>query len=259
MSNQNLAPLGRMFLAQCRSDLTVHWRTPAFTVSSLVLPIVFFTFFGLTFVDRTSAQGYDIGAFILASFACYGVGAVLVYGFGIGVAIERGMKVDLLIRASPNPGAIFLGAKVAVAMFFALTATVLLIGYGVIIGGIHEPMTVWLSLTARLLIGSVPLMGLGLAIGYSVGPQAAPAVANLLYLPLTFASGLFVPLSQLPPFVQQIAYFLPTYHVGQLAWGALGASTVPVGTSVSWLVGYGVAFFLLAALAYRREEQRRFG
>jgi len=33
---------------------------------------------------------------------------------------------------------------------------------------------------------------------------AAPALANLIYLPLSFASGLFMPLAQLPGFVQRI-------------------------------------------------------
>ena len=36
-----------MLLAQTRSELLMRWRVPAFSVTNLVLPIVFFTFFGL--------------------------------------------------------------------------------------------------------------------------------------------------------------------------------------------------------------------
>ena len=60
----------------------------------------------------------------------------------------------------------------------------------------------WLDMIARLLAGSVPFIALGFAIGYLCGPNVAPAVANLVYLPLSFASGLFMPLSQLPGFVR---------------------------------------------------------
>jgi ABC-2 type transport system permease protein len=84
-------------------------------------------------------------------------------------------------------------------------------------------------------------------------------VANLVYLPLAFASGIFMPLEQLPGFVQRLAPYLPTYHYAQLAWSAVGAGREPVGTSVAWLAGYAVIFVWAAARAYRREAERKFG
>jgi ABC-2 type transport system permease protein len=105
----------------------------------------------------------------------------------------------------------------------------------------------------------VPLIGLGFAIGYVAGPNAAPAVVNLVYLPLAFASGLFLPPEQLPVFVQRVAPYLPTYHYAQLAWNSIGAGREPVGTSVVWLAGYAVLFLGAAVRAYRREAERKFG
>jgi ABC-2 type transport system permease protein len=81
----------------------------------------------------------------------------------------------------------------------------------------------------------------------------------MLFLILSFASGLFVPLSQLPRLVQQIAPYLPTYRLGQLAWNAIGAWTDPLSTSVAWLAGYGIVFAVIALRSYWREEQRAFG
>jgi ABC-2 type transport system permease protein len=77
-------------------------------------------------------------------------------------------------------------------------------------------------------------------------------------VPLSFASGLFIPISQLPSFVQQVAPYLPTYHYGQLAWSAVGARSEPVATSLAWLVAYTALFLVLAIKAYRREEQQKF-
>jgi ABC-2 type transport system permease protein len=110
----------------------------------------------------------------------------------------------------------------------------------------------------RLLAGSLPFIALGFALGYLAG-NAAPAVANLIYVPLSFASGLFIPVAQLPSFAQQVAPYLPTYHYGQLAWGAVGAPSEPVVTSLAWLTAYMVLFLALAVRAYRREEQQKFG
>jgi len=236
----------------------MRWRVPAFSVTNLALPIVFFTFFGLPVAHVRRADGVSIGAYLLASFGAYAVGNVMIYGFGIGVANERAMKIDRLMRASPLPPLVFMLAKVVTALVFALLALLLLVGYGAVVGGIYQPPAVWAMVIARLLAGSLPFIALGFAIGYLSGPHAAPAVANLIYLPLAFASGFFVPVGQLPGFVQAIAPFLPTYHYAQLAWSALGAGSETLGMSLLWLTGYTAVFLTVAVRAYRREERAKF-
>jgi ABC-2 type transport system permease protein len=253
-----LAPLGGMLLAQTRSELLIRWRLASFSVTSLALPIVLFSFFGLPFAGRPGPRGIDAGVFLLTSFGAFAVGQVMVFGFGIGVAVERGQKVDLLMRATPLPSGVYLTAKVLVGVLFGLLSVVLLFAYGGVVGGIRLGALVWVDVIARLLAGSVPLIALGFAIGYLAGPNAAPAVANLVYLPLAFASGIFLPLDQLPAFVQRAAPYLPTYHYAQLAWSAVGVGREPVATSVAWLAGYTVLFVWAASRAYRREAERKF-
>ena len=131
----------------------------------------------------TRADGISVGAFLVASFGAYAVGSVMVYSFGIGVAVERGMKVDLLMRVMPVPPGVYLLAKVITALFFSLVSLVVLIIYGIAVGGVTQPPLVWVEMIVRLLVGSVPFIGLGFAIGYMAGPHSAPAVANLVYLP----------------------------------------------------------------------------
>ena len=258
MTTAPAAPVLQMLLAQTRSELLMRWRIPAFSVTNLALPIVFFTFFGLPVAHVVRGDGVSIGAYLLASFGAYAVGNVMVYGFGIGVANERGMKIDRLMRASPLPPIVFMLAKVLTALVFSLVALVLLIGFGIVAGGIHQTPAVWATIILRLLAGSLPFIALGFAIGYWSGPNAAPALANLIYLPLSFASGLFVPLNQLPAFIQTLAPYLPSYHYAQLAWSALGAGREPLWVSLLWLGGYTALFLTLAVRSYRREERAKF-
>ena len=252
------APLLPMLVAQTRGEFTMRWRVPAFSLTAIALPILFYTFFGLPFAHQTHPGGVPMGAYLLASFAAYAVGNVMVYGFGIGVAVERGQKVDVLLRATPLPPMVAIAAKVVNALIFSFLSITALIVYAVLVGAVHEGFTVWLNVIVRLLAGSLPFVGLGFAIGYTVGPNAAPAVANLVYLPLSFASGLFVPVSQLPGFVQRLAPYLPSYHYGQLAWSAVGAPAEPLLKSLVWLAGYTGLFMVIALRAYRREESRKF-
>src|SRR5256884_6993471 len=138
MTTPAVAPVLNMLLGQPRSELLMRWRVPAFSVTNLVLPIVFFTFFGLPVARLVRSDGVSIGAYLLASFGAYAVGNVMVYGFGIGVANERGMKIDRLMRASPLPPLVFMLAKVLTALLFSLVALVLLIAFGIVAGGIPQ-------------------------------------------------------------------------------------------------------------------------
>jgi ABC-2 type transporter. len=134
------ASISSMLLAQARSEFVTRWRIPAFSITSLVLPILFFTFFGLPFARQTFPGGVSVGAYLLVSFAAYGVGNVMVYGFGIGVAVERGQKVDVLMRAMPIPPLVVIAAKVLNALVFSLISIVALIAYGVVVGGVHQDL-----------------------------------------------------------------------------------------------------------------------
>ena len=48
------------------------------------------------------------------------------------------------------------------------------------------------------------------------------------------------------------------YHLGHLAWNAVGVPFNDIGKSVLWLTGYSVVFLAVTLWAVRREDDRRF-
>ena len=254
---RELAPLPPMLARQTLAQARVFLRTPAISVISLALPIMLFLFFGVPAVETPYLPGITLGTYMLASFAAYAVSSIMVFNFGVTIALDRGQKVDLLMRATPLPGSIFLLARTITALAFGLVGLAALSLFGFATGIRLEPGT-WLAMTVWLAIGAVPFIGLGFAIAYLCSPSAAPAVANLLYLFLAFASGLFVRLDQMPDLVRSIAPYLPTYHYAQLAWATIGAPSDPIAESLAWLAGYAVVFFALARWAYQRDTARKF-
>ena len=102
---------------------------------------------------------------------------------------------------------------------------------------------------------------MGLAIGYFAKPNSAPAVVNLIYLPMAFCSGLWVPLFMLPHGLQTFAKFLPAYHMSQLALGTVGMTTEPVPAwgHVEALIAFTLICLGLAAWGYRRDEGETYG
>ncbi len=253
-----VAPLGPMLLAQAHAQVLSFWRLPAVSATGLLMPLMLCAFFVLPHAHDPLQGGVTVGAYMLASIGAYAVASVMVFNFGVAVALDRGQKVDLLMRAAPLPGSIYLLARVISAVLFGIAAVALLFIVALFPGGIQLDPAAWLGLAGRLLLGAAPFIALGFAIAYLVGPNAAPAVTNLLFIGMAFASGMLVRLDQMPDFLRAIAPLLPTYHYAQLAWGAIGASSESTAVSGLWLVAWGVGLFVLAVFAYRAEAHSKF-
>jgi ABC-2 type transport system permease protein len=253
-----IAPFFPMLAAQAKSEFLMLARAPAFTIPTIIFPIMFFALFGLPHVDEQFGNS-TVGRFMLASFGAYAVISVALFSFGVTVAAERARKTTALMRSTPLRPLAYLGGKTLATIAFALVTLIALFAFGAGVGGVRLETGQWLALFGVLLLGVFPFITLGFAVGYLAGGNSAVAILNLINLPMAFGSGLFMPLPMLPLAVQQIAPYLPAYHYGQLAWSAVGAGSEPPLTAAIWLAGYGIAFLLLALRAYGREQVKEFG
>jgi ABC-2 type transport system permease protein len=252
-----LAPVAPMLRQQVRAELLKLRRSPIFSIFSLALPVIFYAFFGIANANATT-EGIHAGTFLMASFGAYAVANVMLFTFGITIAVERGRRMDVLMRATPLRPWVFLLSRIVAATVFALAALVILAVFASLTGGVRLSTGQWIGLMVKLLLGSLPFLLLGFAIGYFVSPNSAAAVVNLIGLPMYFASGIFEPLRFLPDFIQKIGPYLPAYLYGQLAWDAVGARSDPLWRDLVGLAVYAVLFLALALLAFNRQEKSRF-
>ena len=255
-----LAPLGSMLRRQIQAELLRLWRTPSFLVPSLLLPLVLYTLLGgLGKSNAGLEEGISRHLYALASVGTYAIVGVMLYSFGMGIANERAQRVNVLMRATPLPAWVYLLAKVLTALLSALVTLLVLVAVAIVAGGVQLSLTAWITLVVSLVLGVLPFILLGFAIGQVINPNGAAPIVNLSFFILAFASGIFVPLSQLPDVLQNIAPYSPFYRLGQLAWNAVGVQTSSISEAIWLLALYAVVFFALAVLAYRREEQNTFG
>jgi ABC-2 type transport system permease protein len=151
-------------------------------------------------------------------------------------------------------------AKVALGMIFSAIVVSLLLLLGSTFGAVHMPLLDAVKLLAILVAGSLPFCAMGLAIGYFVGPNSAVATINLIYLPLSFCSGLWVPIMFLPKLLQKVAHFLPPYHLAQLALGVVGAGQHESNlTHWEALAGFSLLCLGVARLGFQRDEGKMYG
>lgn len=118
------------------------------------------------------------------------------------------------------------------------------------------PLGTWVKLAAWLTAGGLPFAAFGLFFGYLCGPNSAPAVINLIYLPLSFASGLWLPYEILPDFFKALAPWLPAFHVAQQGLGILGAEThASWPQSAAYLLVFTAVSVAAGVAAYRRDQK----
>jgi ABC-2 type transport system permease protein len=252
------APLLPMIATQAKCEFLRLIRVPAFSLPVIIFPIMFYALFGLPNAHERLG-GVSVASYELASFGAYAVINVALFAFGVTVAVERGQRTTVLMRATPLTPLAYLVGKIVATLVFATIAAGALFIFAALTAGVRLEALGWITLVARLLIGVFPFITLGFAVGYLAGPNSAVAILQLINLPMSFASGLFVPLAYLPPYVRSIAPYMPAYHMGQLAWGAVGVPVEPLATSALWLFGYTVLFLMIALRAYYREETKTFG
>jgi len=256
MSGHTRFPL----LVMVKAEVFQRMRVPGFVISTIIFPMMFFGFFGLPNLGQRAAGGVDVGAYMMASFGAYAVMSVALISFGVSISAERGLGWNKLLRASPMDPLAYFAAKVLMALVLGFFALVLLFSFAAFYGHVSLPAAFWAKLASLLLVGMIPFVALGLAIGYFASPTAAAPIANLISLPLSFGSGLFVPLQFLPAGVRHVAPYLPSYHVAELGWTLLGAGDgAGYARHLLWIAGYSAAFMCLAVVAYRRDEGKTFG
>jgi ABC-2 type transport system permease protein len=102
------------------------------------------------------------------------------------------------------------------------------------------------------MLGVLPFCALGMFVGTLIKGQGAPGMLQLIYLPMSFMSGLWFPLPMLPKFLQQIAPVWPSYHLDMLALAAVGMNRGPLLGHVLVLLAFAAVLLLLAARRLRR-------
>ena len=250
----------RCYALEARYEFLKSARMPAYAIPSITFPVMFYALFALAFGGSQRIGGTSMPAYLIATYGAFGVIGAALFGFGVGVAVERGQGWLVLKRATPMPPLAYFAAKLAMCAIFSAIIVMLLSALGAGFGGVRLSPSTWLVLWGTLIAGAVPFCALGLAIGCLAGPNAAPPLVNLIYLPTAFASGLWIPIEALPRAVQALAPFLPPYHFAQLALGAIGAGRgAPAWSHAAALAGFTLIGLAVAFWGFRRDEDRTYG
>jgi ABC-2 type transport system permease protein len=245
--------MSNLIIAHTRYQALEQIRVPIGLVASTFFPAAAMLAFVVPFagddpVAATSATG---------SMMLIGAISSALIGLSITTAQDRELPWNPYLRTLPaGPFPRFAG-RILTVMGVSLVAAVPVL----VIAGLLTAAT---ATAAQLVLGvltvlgtSIPFMLMGLFLGLFLSAKAAIGVSQVLYFPLAFLGGLFMPPQVMPGFVQAISSYTPTRGAAELIWAVTTGST-PQTLAVVMLGVWTVVAALAAGWAYRRDEGRRF-
>lgn len=245
-----------IFLREARYEFVRLMRTRSFSFSVIGFPVVFYLFFGIIMNRGQMIGSISVAKYVLASYAVFGMVGAALFGVGVSLAADLAAGWLDLKRASPMPPLAYVLAKCCSAVFFGILIVTFLAVMGITLGHVQLSPFEYFRMVGLTIVGVVPFVCMGICLALIVPFQSAPGIANMIYLPMSFCGGLWVPLMFLPHFMQKLAVVMPTYHLGQLTLGAFGYPMT--GSALShWygLLGFTLLMLGIAGVVLRRLEQ----
>lgn len=245
----------RITAAHTRLSVLEALREPIVIGSTVAFPALVL----LCFVVPQRAVAGDPSAATAAAgqVALFSLVSVCLFTYGAGVAEDRKRPFDTFARSLPAGPLPPLVARVVTGMVLSALGLVPVVAISALLTAATVPMP-RLPLVALALLGcGVPFLVVGFAIGYSLQPKAALAVAQLVLFPLAFLGGLFVPPETFPSWLDSASQATPTRAARDLVVATMTGSDVDA-TWLLVLLAWTLAAGALTVRAFRRDEGRRF-
>jgi ABC-2 type transport system permease protein len=253
-------------LAQARMAILVALRTPRTIIFTIAFPVVLLVLFNSIFnaggqETTTLPSDAKIGAeaYFTAGIIAYAAALSTFTTLAVSLTTQREHGQLKRYRGTPMPPWTFIAGQIARAEAQALAMAAILLAIGAIAYGIPVPAATFPAFLLYLLLGTATLCALGIALSaFTPTPDAASTIAPFSVVILSFVSGVWIPVDQLPSWLETVGKLFPLYHLAlglqtTLAPGA-GGSGLEAGNVVA-LVIWALIGIRIATQRFRWEPQ----
>jgi ABC-2 type transport system permease protein len=206
-----------------RLEIVTFFREKEAVAFVFTLPAVLLVLLGTIFGHQAAAEGVTVGQLFTAGMAAGGIASTSFQYLGIAIATERDLGMLKRLRGTPMPVAGYFLSKVIQVLLCTIAELVLLIAVGMTFYHLQLPDSLarWWTLTWVFVLGVVACSLLGIAAsGLPRSYRSATAVITFPFIILQFISGVYVPFSDVPHWLQQVAALFP------LKWMSEGLRSV---------------------------------
>ncbi len=247
--------LGGFNLTVLKLEVRRLTRNPRTIIIAVVAPVLLFLIFGLNRGYDAIREGHgNLSAFVLVSLALYGAVLATTFG-GALVSMERAQGWSRQLRLTPLTPVAYIAIKVATALVLGATSVAAVYIVGAVTHKASMSVGLWIATGFSVWIGSLLFAAFGLFIGYLLPAENVMQLIGLILALLSFAGGLFIPVSQFAVAVQDVAKWTPLYGLNQLVHTPL------LGNGVDWtwvvnVLGWLIIFSVGAMWRFRKDTAR---
>jgi ABC-2 type transport system permease protein len=226
---------------QFRFDQKTFWRNPAAVFFTVMLPVIFMLIFNLIFGNEDIDElGINTSTYYVPAIVTLGVISATMQSLAVSLTVDRENGVLKRGRGTPLPS-------------WVVTAI------GALLWGVDVPWDRLPAVFVTLAIGAAAFCCLGVAITAAIPSEdAAAPITNFAVLPLYFLSGVFIPETEIPDGVLNVADAFPVRHFFQAFFSAFDPTTA--GSGFEWgdlaIVAAWGALGLVLALRFFRWTPR---
>jgi ABC-2 type transport system permease protein len=255
LSRRRPPALGGFNLTALKLEVRRLTRNRRTVIISIVSPVAFFLLFGLNKSYDSEPYGHgNVAAFVMISLALYGAVLATTFG-GAMVSIERAQGWSRQLRLTPLSAVAYIVIKILTALVLGLCSVTAVYIAGILTHKPSMPVGLWIATGFSVWIGSLLFAAFGLFLGYLLPAENVLQLIGLILALLSFAGGLFIPISQFAHGVQDIAKWTPLYGLNQLVHTPL------LGNGVDWtwvvnVLGWLIIFAGGAIWRMRRDTAR---
>jgi ABC-2 type transport system permease protein len=240
----------RALLAQTGAEVRMTIRRGETLLLTIGIPVLLLVFFSLSHVI-TSPATHRIN-FIAPGILALCVLSTSLVALSIATGFERSFGVLRRLHVTPLGQRRLIGAKMAAVLVTELIQVVILSAVALLLRWHpHGGGPGFFETGALLILGSAGCAGIGLLLAGSLRAEVNLAASNGLYLVLLLVSGMVVPITSLPAFLQKVVVGVPSGAMAEGLHRVLGLGRSPTGADWLSLAIWAVLAPLLAARTFR--------
>ncbi len=228
------------------------FRQPMYIVSTILFPSMFFWFFGIP-----NAKVPGAISILTASFSGFAVLSVVLFQFAVGISQEKDSSWYYYVRSLPYPQGLQLSSRILSGFLFSALGIGGVLLTALYFSDLPYQEINWLDFLLKIYLGAVPFALIGICLGLAVNSRTVLPLANLVYLPLSFAGGLWMPPNALPTAVQKVSVYLPTRMYGEILWASILSKEIEQKQAVGLII-YAIVFLVLALYLFRQIQEKNF-
>ena len=237
-------------MAQTGAEVRMTVRRGETLLLTIGIPVLLLVFFSLAHVTASPAT-HRIN-FVAPGILALCVLSTSLVALSIATGFERSFGVLRRLHVTPLGQRRLIGAKMAAVLVTELFQVVVLSGVALLLQwDPHGGGPGVFEVAALLILGSAGCAGIGLLLAGSLRAEVNLAASNGLYLVLLLVSGIVVPVTSLPAFVQKIVVGVPSGAMADGLHRVLGLGLAPTGADWLSLAVWAVLAPLLAARTFR--------